>query len=176
MQYEPEPQLEPDLAQGQASSWLNLFERQPEPDAEALEWAVAAAHQSEPLSSGEQERLQAIALNFLRSREDFPEPSLAELEWFQDCYQRHQAGEPLSQHEEARLRDIMARTLLKQRRQLFEIMNSLPPAPKPPDAQDLLWLRSVYQAALAGHLPDAEDYQRFMQLLKAYYQDQVFFK
>ena len=154
---------------GSASAWIDLCERAPGPSQAELEWATEIADklQDPALEPAELERFQAIAAAFIASREDLPPPSSQELSWFQEREALYLAGQAPSHEEAARLRDICARFLLAQARELYAQLQSLPPATAPPTPQDQAWARTLHTKGLNGQVPNQADYRRYLQVLRA---------
>lgn len=151
---------------GRASAWIDLFERVPPPPAEELAWAAAMDASERTLTAAEERRYAEIVTAYLASRRQMPGPSPAELEWLLNLQRRFQTGEPPSQAEQERIWDISARFLLEQQEHLTTELAGVTALEYPTD-DDLNWARQLQLAAGQGQPPSAEDYQRFLRLLKS---------
>lgn len=167
---QPFDSSEPDWrppADGKASAWVDLFDREPPPSPADTAWAAEAAGRLDQLSPQELARYDAISRAFLASRQQLPAPTIAELAWVLELEAKHQAGAEPGPEENARLWDISARFLLEQQAMLEAAFAGLPDAPTPPSGEDLRWAQALQLAASQGQLPSPEDYQRFLAILKA---------
>lgn len=167
---QPSDSSEPDwrpVADGKASAWVDLFEREPPPSAADMAWAAEAAGRFEQLGPAERARYDAISQAFIASRQQLPAPTIAELAWVLELEARHQAGTEPNPDENARLWDISARFVLEQQAMIASAFAAIPAAPTPPSAEDLRWAQALQLAARQGQPPSPEDYQRFLAILKA---------
>lgn len=114
---------------GEASLWLDLFARSPQPEADEISWALALAQQAmadESISSADQQRYDEITQRYLESRQGLPPPSLDDINWL---IAQQTQGLPLSAGDQQRFLDLKARLLLQQAEAFQKHWQALPLCP-----------------------------------------------